>query len=130
MESSGAFTARVYSSNALIPIPDAYVTVTRKTKNGGQELVAYLKTDRNGLTKTFMLDAPSADNSLVPGNNGNSFASYDVFVHHPLYYTTDVKNVQVFGGNGSTLPFELIPVPEDKNPAGKVERVDITPQNL
>ena len=30
MESSGAFTARVYSSNALIPIPDAYVTVTRK----------------------------------------------------------------------------------------------------
>ncbi len=127
---TGGFTARVYSSSALIPIPDAYVTVTRKNAEGKTELAASLITDRNGLTKTFMLPAPDGENSLAPGDEANSFASYDVFVHHPLYYTTDVKNVQVFGGNYSTLPFELTPIPEDKNPAGKVEMVDITPQNL
>ena len=130
MATEGGFTARVYSSNAVLPIADAYVTVTRTNDEGGQELVAYLVTDRNGLTKSFMLPAPDISNSLSPGNNGNSFASYNVHVYHPLYYTTDVRNVQVFDGNSSTLPFELIPIPEDKNPASEVERVDITPQNL
>ncbi len=130
MATEGGFTARVFTSEARIPIPDAFVTVTKKNDSGKSELVAYLVTDRNGLTKSFMLPAPDINNSLSPGDNGSSFASYDVNVYHPLFYTTDVRNVQVFDGNSSTLPFELVPIPEDKNPASKVERVDITPQNL
>ena len=129
MATEGGFTARVFTSEARIPIPDAYVTVTRTNDDGAKELVAYLVSDRNGLTKSFMLPAPDKNNSLSP-NNGVPFANYDVHVYHPLYYTTDVRNVQVFGDNSSTLPFELVPIPEDKNPASEVERVDITPQNL
>lgn len=130
MAFEGGFAVRAYSSNAVIPVPDAQVSVTKTDEDGNIRLVAILKTDKSGLTNVFKLPAPDIINSLSPDGIGKAYETYDVTVYQPFYYTTDVKNVQIFDKNFTTLPVELIPLPEDANPASKVQRVDITSQNL
>ena len=130
MAFEGGFAVRAYSSNAVIPVPDAQVSVTKTDDDGNRRLVAILKTDKSGLTDVFKLPAPDIVNSLSPDGEGQPFETYDVTIYQPVYYTTDVKNVQIFDKNFTTLPVELIPLPEDANPAIKVQRVDITSQNL
>ena len=130
MAFEGGFAVRAYSSNAVIPVPDAQISVTKTDDDGNRRLVAILKTDKSGLTDVFKLPAPDIVNSLSPVGEGQPLETYDVTVYQPLYYTSDIKNVQIFDKNFTTLPVELIPLPEDVNPAIKVQRVDITAQNL
>ncbi len=81
MATQDGFTARVFMSEARIPIPNAYVTVTRTNDDGANELVAYLVTDRDGLTKSFMLPAPDKGNSLLP--NGCNYQPQRILVINP-----------------------------------------------
>lgn len=130
MAFEGGFSVRAFSSDAVVPVPDALVSVTKTDSAGNTRLVAKLKTDRNGLTNVFKLPTTDIVNSLSPDGVGQPFETYDVTIYQPLYYTTDVKNIQIFDKNFTTLPVELIPLPEDANPSKRVDRVDITPQNL
>lgn len=130
MENEGSFSARVFTSNAVIPVADAYVSVVKPGTDGKEELIAFLKSKRNGLTRSVMLDAPNRENSLTSEADGANFSVYNMRIYQPLYYSTEVKNAQIFDGIATTLPFELIPLPEDENPSSYVGRVDVLPQNL
>lgn len=130
MANEGTFTARVFTSEALIPVSEAYISVVKNNPDGTRELVAFLESGRNGLTRSVQLYAPDKENSLSPNENGVRFNTFDVHIYHPLYFSTMVENVQIFDGISTTLPFELIPLPEDENPTSMVNNVDVLPQNL
>ncbi|MBQ7076446.1 MAG: hypothetical protein IJM94_06570, partial [Clostridia bacterium] len=73
MAFEGGFAVRAYSSNAVIPVPDAQVSVTKTDDDGNRRLVAILKTDKSGLTDVFKLPAPDIVNSLSPDGEGQPF---------------------------------------------------------
>lgn len=126
--SEGYIIANVYTSKSLIPIKDASVSVT-KTGKDTNELIGFRKTNENGTTTPIIINTPDENLSLEP-NYKEPFATCDIQIEHPMYYTIFIKNAQVFANRTTVQPAELIPLEDTAVEDNAVEVFDVNQQNL
>ena len=126
MTEYGYVITKVFTSRGEIPISDASVVVV--TADGGEVLGARI-TDSNGKTAPVMVETPSVEMSESP-NNGIPFASVNLRISHPDYYTYYVRDAQVFSGQTSVQQAELIPLEENATTPFTLREFFVTPQNL
>ena len=124
----GYIVARVYTSDAEIPIQSATFTVFQK--NGDKNILIGARiTDENGKTEPIAVEAPDKSLSTSPGNE-NPFARVDVRIDHPEYNSFYAEGVQVFACQVSVQNASLIPtgqhIPYDR----KAEIFDINSEIL
>lgn len=110
---SAYLKVQVSAGGRAVPIPLATVTVSR-ADNEEQVFHQVLQTDADGKTPTITLPAPDRRLSETPTAQ-NPYAVYQVTVSAPNFQSERLMNVQMFAGQISILPVQLIPLP-NKNP--------------
>lgn len=126
MAQNGYLTSRIYTSS--LPVEGATITVI-KTENGKREIIGKRTTDKNGLIAPITVSAPDGSLSLEP-SDAVVFATVDVRVDKEGFYTVEIKDVQVFGGQTTVIDTPLIPLPDNQDYDGRAEEFVETPQNL
>ncbi len=118
------------TSNAKIPIKDAYVALTRK--NGDrEELLGFSQTNVNGRSETFTLETPEKEASLQESDSGiDPFATCDITVYRDEYYRVEIKDAQIFPGIVTIQEVNMIPTLENGDSNDSAENFVVTPQNL
>ena len=129
MAQKGKIFVRVTLSKAQIPIMGAHVNFL-KSDGVASILLKTQLTDENGKTSEIEFDTPDEENSQNDINSDDRFFVCDIVISHPLYYTTYIKNVQIFANQTSIQEVNVLPVEEDADPSGIYETIDITSQNL
>ncbi|MBC8570795.1 spore cortex-lytic protein [Zongyangia hominis] len=129
MPSQGYLFARVFTSDAMIPVEDATVTVTQISPEGLVELLAVWLTDESGKTDMLMVPTPDLAASQAPSEE-QPFASVNITAEHPLYERIIVRDVQVFPNTVSEQELQLIPLNEFPEVWDQTESFDVPPQNL
>ena len=124
----GYIITQVYTSRSMIPIRDASVSIT-KEENNKITLVGFRKTDINGKTSPVTLQTPDMELSLEPGFK-DPFATCNILIQHPQFYSMYIKNAQVFANNTTLQKAELIPLEEGATTKNAVETFEVLPQNL
>ena len=111
-DDSGRLQLEVTTGEQSLPVPFANAVVVREVE-GEQELVHYLQTDISGSTPVVELPAPARGLSEQPEPAGLiPYGVYTVAVSQTDYYTTIVKDVQIFAGQPAILPVSMIPLSE------------------
>lgn len=108
----GELQVEVSAAIRSLPIELADILVLRIVK-GEQELIRYLQTNSSGNSPIITLPAPPRELSGQPEPSGlRPYGVYTVTVSHPEYYTTIIRDVQIFAGQRALLPVNLIPLSE------------------
>ena len=128
MASQGSVIARVYTSDAYIPLEGVPVTFTLVRPDGSRRLLAIRMTDSSGLTAPLPVDTPDVSASLTPGAVLKPYAQVDISVDAPGYGTIAAKGVQVFPGVETIQGLQLRPRPIVPGSYG--ETVENGSQNL
>lgn len=129
MPSQGYLLARVFTSDAMIPVEDATVTVTQKTPDGLTELLAVWLTDESGATRSISIPTPDLAASQAPSKE-RPFSLVDVTAEHPQYERIIVEDVQIFPDTVSEQNLQFIPLDEAPEVWNQTETFNVTPQNL
>lgn len=129
MSSQGSVIARVYTSDAYLPLADAVVSFTRILDDGSRRLLAIRRTDSSGLTAPVYVETPDTSQSLTPGMSVRPYASVDVQVEVPGYGGILAEGVQVFPGVETIQGLQLRPRPVTSYENGQTT-VPGTSQNL
>ena len=125
----GYVVARVYTSDAEIPIRNALFTVLGTDKEK-RELLGARITDESGKTEPIEIDAPDENLSTTPGNI-DPFTRVDIRVDHPYFNTYSVEGVQIFAGQVSVINAPMIPTEAHISFDKKSDNFDIVePSNL
>ena len=124
----GYIMARVYTSEAEIPISGAVFTV-ESSKPDEKYLYGVRTTDENGRTSPVPVEAPDTVLSLTPGNE-LPYTTVNVRISHPEYATKYIMGVQVFAGQVSVQQASMIPVDSASSPRQSTEIYDIPRSNL
>ena len=112
MSSYGTIVARVFTSEAIVPLPGALVSFTKKNSAGEKELLALRITDYDGLTDPVVLETPDLSQSQQYSPDAVPYATVDVEVEMPDFDRVRVENAQVFSGRQTIQRFLLIPTPD------------------
>lgn len=126
MSDFGYFTARVYTSRGEIPIKDASVVIENFDSSA---VLGARVTDSNGKITPVVINTPPLADSQSPGVE-NPFATVNVRISHPGFYTQYIRNAQVFEGETSLAEAELIPIDYTLDFPLRIEDFTVTPQNL
>ena len=126
MAQNGYLTSRIYTSS--LPVEGAIITVIKR-ENGTQEIIGKRTTNRNGLIAPITISAPDEALSLEP-SDATVFATVDVRVDKEGFYTVEIKDVQIFGGQTTVVDTPLIPLPDNQSFDNRAEEFVQTPQNL
>ena len=126
MSDFGYFTARVYTSRGEIPIKDASVVIENFDSSA---VLGASVTDSNGKITPVVINTPPLADSQSPGVE-NPFATVNVRISHPGFYTQYIRNAQVFEGETSLAEAELIPIDYTLDFPLRIEDFTVTPQNL
>ena len=126
MSDFGYFTARVYTSRGEIPIKDASVVIENFDSSA---VLGARVTDSNGKITPVVINTPPLADSQSPGVE-NPFATVNVRISHPGFYTQYIRNAQVFEGETSLAEAELIPIDYTLDIPLRIEDFTVTPQNL
>lgn len=129
MPSQGQLAARAITSDAMIPVEEATVTVTQKAPNGLEELLALWITNESGETPVLSIPTPEPALSQEPSEE-RPFATVDITAEHPLYERIVVKDAQVFPDTVSMQILRFIPLDQAPEVWNPTEEFDIPPQNL
>lgn len=129
MPSQGYLLARAVTSDAMIPVEDATVTVTQTSAEGIAELLAVWITDESGKTQSIAIPTPDPTVSQAPSQE-QPFSLVNVTAEHPLYERIVVSDVQIFPNTVSTQILRFIPLDELPEVWDQTEAFDIPPQNL
>ncbi|MBR4030618.1 MAG: hypothetical protein IKJ06_04400 [Clostridia bacterium] len=89
-----------------------------------------LYTDENGFTEKIEINAPPREESEQPGNPGDAtpYTAVDITLAKEGYFTIIIRNVQIFAGETTLQPVQMLPLPE--NGGGGTIEYDLLPQNL
>ncbi len=110
---TGYMIVQVSALQGAVPIANADVVVTRDIGNETY-LMWYDVTDESGKSRIFELPAPPREMSEQPSNAGVPYASYNVRVAAPGYFTITNAGAQVFGGQTSIAAVDMIPKSESQ----------------
>ena len=114
----------IRTADSAVPVRRASVVVTT---DAGQELGRDEVTNQNGsLSRAFFLNAPDESLSLSPGQ-AQPYSTYTVTVTAPGFYSTRITGVQMFTGDQSRLPIDMIP--RGNSPDAMIE-FDVGPHGL
>lgn len=111
MSSQGTVIARVYTSDALLPLPNVPVTFTQIQPDGSRKLLAIRLTNSSGMTAPLPVDTPDASESLSPGLMQKPYATVDISVEYPGYGGILAEGVQIFPGVETIQALQLLPLP-------------------
>lgn len=128
MAEQGFITARVFSTDAQLPIEGANVTISQPSQNGTRLLASRL-TDRNGNISPIAVDTPDRSESLQAGTPA-PFTLVDITVDYPGYERILVENAQVFSGIVTQQNLVLIPLQERPQAWNLTEIFQVSAQNL
>ena len=106
---SGTLVVTARAAGEAFSVADTEITVT--SPNGQVLLREVLQEEDGGLTEKLTVTAPDEALSLDPETE-QPYALCNVEAKHGNYYTIRVENVQVFAGEESVLPIDMIPVCE------------------
>lgn len=110
---TGYMVVQVSALQGAVPIANADVVVTRDIGNEIY-LMWYDVTDESGKSRIFELPAPPREMSEQPSNGGVPYASYNVRVAAPGFFTITNAGAQVFGGQTSIAAVDMIPKSESQ----------------
>lgn len=127
MAEKGSLIAQVYTARKAIPVEGVAVTITSDDIEN-PEIIAYRTTDFNGRTEPVELETPDIDMSLAPSDQ-KAFATCNIQLFHPNYYSVLVEHVQVFPSTESIQQMEMVPL-EELAPKEKTRIFEIIPQDL
>ena len=114
----------IRTADSAVPVRRALVVVTT---DAGEELGRDEVTSQNGsLSRAFFLTAPDESLSLSPGQ-AQPYSTYTVTVTAPGFYSTRITGVQMFTGDESRLPVDMIP--RGNSPDAMIE-FDVGPHGL
>ena len=120
--------ARVYTSDAYIPLRGVPVTFTLVLPDSSRQLLAVKRTDSSGLTEPVLIDTPDVSESLTPGLSARPYATVDISADASGYGTFEAKSVQIFPGVETVQELQLRPRPA--SPGSYGETVEGPSQNL
>lgn len=127
-DGEGSIAVRATTARGVSPVSEATVIIY-KVRNGERSIVSFNLTDRSGKTPDVLVPAPKKANSQSPSSS-LPFANYNITVRHPMYYTAEIDNVQVFGDEMTIQTVDLIPLPEFINERDTTRTTVIPRQNL
>jgi len=123
---SGTLQIRVSTADGTLPVSDATV----KVRDAFGHTVHALNTDMNGMTTVVALFAPNRTLSLSPHTAHLAYSLYEVMVTHPGYVPQFVRGVQVFDGEGSLLPVDLVPRTARTDLGDSVNVIELSPTRV
>lgn len=124
----GYIKARVYTSDAQIPIQNATFSVYTAVEDK-YALLGTRITDEQGQTMVIPVMTPDSSLSQYQGNT-DPFTTVSIRIDHPDFRTYLVNGVQVFGGQVSIQEAFLLPVDRNVPADSRAERFDVPKQNL
>lgn len=128
MANYGFIVARVFTSRAQIPISGATVTVETSDM---ESVLGARVTNKDGRTAPIQIEAPKKALSESPQNRGsNPFASVNIRISHPGYYTYYIQDAQIFDGETTIQNAELVPLPQSSEYNMRLNEYFVTPQPL
>ena len=111
MASQGTVIARVYTSDAFLPLANVPVTFTQLQPDGSRKLLAVRLTNSSGMTAPLPVETPDASESLSPGLMEKPYAVVNISVEYPGYGGVLAEGVQVFPGVETIQALQLGPLP-------------------
>jgi len=120
---TGTLQIRVTTADGVMPVSDATV----KVRDAMGHTVHALITDTSGMTVTVALFAPPRTLSLSPHTAHLAFSLYEIMVTHPGYVPQFVRGVQIFDGEGSLLPVDLVPRTARTDLGDSVNVIELSP---
>lgn len=125
---TGYIKAKVFTSDAQIPIENAVLTVYTSDENEIR-LIGVRKSDSEGKTDVIPVEAPDSSLSQTQGNT-NPFTTVNARVDHPEYRSYLVNGAQVFAGQVSIIEAQMSPVDRNVPADSRAEIFDVSKQNL
>lgn len=108
--SNGKLVARVYTSQAELPLEGASVAILQKGRFGRYDLVSIQSTDSSGLIRPVEIPTPPASAGMSAQAGVVPYALCTVWAEHPGYVMLQVEDVQIFPGVETVQNMELIPL--------------------
>ena len=130
LDHQGSVVARVYTSDAKIPVQGATVIFTNIAEDGQRELLAVRLTNYDGYTDPIFVDAPPLSDSRNYSPDANAYNIINITAEENNYGRILVRNAQVFPDTETVQEFMLIPSPMLPEQFGQTEVFVIPPQNL
>lgn len=112
MPSYGTIVARVFTSEAIVPLAGALVSFSKKNSAGERELIALRLTNYDGLTDPVVIETPDFSQSQQYSPGAVPYSTVDVEVEAPDFDRVRVENAQVFSDRQTIQRFLLIPSPD------------------
>ena len=118
---------RAYTSDALLPIKDAAVTVT----DTSGAAIAMRLTNRNGLLDMpIEITVPDRAASESPNTGIIPFASVDLYARYDGYEEIHAEKIQIFPGILTVQDLKMIPLSEFPENWNSAELFETPAQNL
>ncbi len=111
-DETGTLTVRAYTAGGALPLGESKIRITGADEEN-RFYVADLVTDEDGMSAKIVLPAPSRIYSLAPGAPEIPYATYDIEITSPGYYTKNLYGVSIFSGINSVQPIAMIPIASD-----------------
>lgn len=124
---TGYIQVRTFTARQAIPVPGAFITITRKDGDG-EKVIRMMETDISGLSPVVPLPTVSRELSMQPGTD-HPYTSYIIQSDAEGYYSVRNLNVPVYGGITAVQPVEMVPLPEQV-PSGMLEFPESGPVEL
>ncbi len=112
MPSQGTITARVFTSNAQLPLANAGVAFFRRQNGKKPQLLAFRLTNYDGYTQPLAVDAPAQNGTLLPSSAQKPYATLSMIAGADGYDRICVENAQIFSGVETLQPFMPVPTPQ------------------
>lgn len=125
---TGYLQVQVYTAQGAVPIPGAYITISRDNSEG-EELFTLTFSDSNGFSPLLPVPTVSSSLSQQPGTPA-PFSTYNIRVDVPGYFTMRDLRVPVYGGVTSVQPAAMIPLPENYQGDTSLSYVEGGPSEL
>ena len=109
LPSQGTIVARVFTSNARIPLRGAAVLFYRTNAEGVREMLGLRLTNYDGMTDPLAVDTPDLDSASISSAGKTPYAQLDVFTDLSGYDRVLVRGAQIFTGIQTLQDVQLIP---------------------
>ena len=113
MPSYGSVIARVFTSDAYIPLRNVPVMFYQTADSGMTSLLALRYTNSSGLTEPIMVETPDPYTSLNPGTSVKPFSTLNIHASFPGYRSFSAEGVQVFPNVETIQALPLHPLAAD-----------------
>ncbi len=114
MPSYGSILARVYTSEAYLPLEGVPVIFSQLQDDGTKQLLSIRITDSSGLTDPLQIETPDVSLSLIPENTLRPYAVLEISAGTSGYNQITVEGVQIFPGIETIQGIQLRPVSADE----------------